>query len=270
MNQDPLAPFPPSWPATRAALHGYSAALVAVPRAHAAPQPHWGHVGMRLEGQGLVTSPVDLPDGRTLALGLDPSRHIAWIDAGEQARHEMRLDSGATATEFGAEVLDVVIGLGLADTFDRGRFESDDPASYDTRAAGFFWETLRSVESVLAEYRAGLDRQPAPVHLWSHHFDMSFEWYGTRMVAGEDGSEAPAQLNLGFYPGDEQYFYSNPWPFDDGLVGTPLPPGAAWHTEGWKGTILPYEAMVGDPAWRDRLLEYASAVHRITRPTLMV
>ena len=266
-QHEPLHPFPPSWADTRATLHGYLLALGAVPRAHAAPQPHWRHVGLRIAEEGFLTAPVTLPDGRALSLGLNPRDHVAWIDAG--ARHEIRLDTGITASDFGDEVLGEVVDLGLADDFDRDRYRSDAPSRYDRDAAGLFWGVLRSVQTVFERYRDGLDRDPGPVLMWPHHFDMSFEWYGSKSIPGEGGSESPSQLNLGFYPGDEQYFYSNPWPFDDSLIGTALPDGAAWHTDDWQGTILPYDALAGDPAWRERLQDYAAAVHRVARPTLM-
>ena len=83
----------------------------------------------------------------------------------------------------------------------------------------------------------------------------------------------PAQLNLGFYPGGPgiaPYFYSNPWPFDaERLLGSPLPGGARWHTEGWQGTILPYEELVGDPDAGTRLLAYARRVYELCAPLLM-
>ena len=34
----------------------------------------------------------------------------------------------------------------------------------------------------------------------------------------QDGEEATAQLNLGFYPAGDAYFYSTPWPFDESLL----------------------------------------------------
>ena len=84
--------------------------------------------------------------------------------------------------------------------------------------------------------------------------------------------ELPSQLNLGFFPGSPgvaAYFYSNPWPFEaDVLLGQPLPEGAGWHTEGWQGTLLPYEALVSDPNARKRLLNYARRVFELTAPTL--
>jgi hypothetical protein len=87
----------------------------------------------------------------------------------------------------------------------------------------------------------------------------------------EDGElrAYPAQLNLGFFPGGEAYFYSNPWPFEgELLLDRQLPQGADWHTEGWQGTILPYSRLVDDPLAEKRLLDYAIKVFELTRPTL--
>ncbi len=95
---------------------------------------------------------------------------------------------------------------------------------------------------------------------------MSFEWYGTREVA-VDGVTHPSQLNLGFDPAEGGYFYSNPWPLEPSLVGSPLPHGAVWHTEGWKGTMLPYETVrSGNPVVM--VTDFARAVFELTEPTL--
>ena len=269
-ERDVLVPFPDSWATTRKALHGYLLALAAIPRAHAAPRPHWWHVGLEVRPNGLVTSPVGLPDGGSLTLGMDPGRHIAWLDTATGIHDEFPLDSGATASEFGEKVLRAAIALGVADTFDRERFASGDDPGYDRAAAEVAWQTITAVHGVFGQHRSTLDGDPGPIHVWPHGFDMSFEWFGSKLTIGEDGSKAPAQLNLGFYPGEEQpYFYSNPWPFDGRLVGTPLPSGAEWYTEGWNGTLLSYESLLGDEDWAGRLLDYAAAVHRIARPTLM-
>ncbi len=87
----------------------------------------------------------------------------------------------------------------------------------------------------------------------------------------QDGevTEYPSQLNLGFYPAGRAYFYSNPWPFDsDKLLGSPLPHGAEWHTEGWEGTILYYDQLAGDPDAATKLAEFAKAVFDVASPTL--
>ncbi len=127
--------------------------------------------------------------------------------------------------------------------------------------------TLTKASIVFEGRRVGLDGPVSPVQLWPHGFDVSFEWFGTRTEEYE-GEALPAQLNLGFYPKDRAYFYSNPWPFDESLPSTPLPHGAEWHTEGWQGTILYYDQLVGDPAGPAKVEEYARAVYEAAAPTL--
>jgi hypothetical protein len=84
---------------------------------------------------------------------------------------------------------------------------------------------------------------------------------------------SPSQLNLGFFPGNEQavpYFYSNPFPFAaEQLLPKPLPAGAQWYAEGWQGTMLPYAKLVNDEAAEQRLLAYAQAVYTLAAPTLI-
>jgi hypothetical protein len=97
---------------------------------------------------------------------------------------------------------------------------------------------------------------------------VSFEWFGSRLVEhDEDGDTAamPAQLNLGWYPAGDAYFYSNPWPFDESLISVALPRPATWHTESWKGTMLRYAHVTGDPAGVEVFTEYADAVFGATR-----
>ncbi|MCH8900065.1 MAG: hypothetical protein IH942_06165 [Acidobacteria bacterium] len=81
--------------------------------------------------------------------------------------------------------------------------------------------------------------------------------------------EYPSQLNLGFYPGGEPYFYSNPWPFDaEDLINNPLPAGSEWYDEDWQGTRLPYHELADDPTATERLLEFADRVFQVVQPTL--
>ena len=82
-------------------------------------------------------------------------------------------------------------------------------------------------------------------------------------------AELPAQINLGFYPAGDAYFYSNPWPFDgDALLDVALPEGARWNTEGWEGSILAYADLAGQPDGVERFLEYAGVVFDASSPLL--
>ena len=78
-----------------------------------------------------------------------------------------------------------------------------------------------------------------------------------------------ARITFGLELGaDDQYFYANPWPFDEQLREHRLPHGAIWHSEGWVGSMLPFVTVAGDPAGLRRLAEYTAAVFELASPGL--
>ena len=203
---------------------------------------------------------------------MDLRNHQIVIESSRGDVTTIPMDDGLTAAAMGDAVLSAVGGLGLAGDYDRSRVDNDDPRPYDPVAATTLFDVLTDVAAVLERHRASLDGPVGPVQLWPHGFDLAVEWYGNRTETYEEHGEPveyPSQLNLGFYPGGDTYFYSNPWPFEgDTLTAIPLPHGASWHTEGWEGSILPYAALAGDPEGLDKLAEYARAVHQAAAPTL--
>jgi len=226
---------------------------------------------MVLYPEGLATSPIPLPGGAGLRLRLDLVRHEIVAAVGDEVVERLDMRRGLSATELAAELFAVTARLGLADEYDRLKFENDDPRPYDPHAAGAYLAAFTAAEAVLARHRSWLNGRNSgsalgAVHVWPHHFDMSFEWYGDREVI-LDGESYPSQLNLGFDPTWEPYFYSNPWPLEPSLVGSPLPHGARWHTDGWQGTMLDYEAVRrGNPVVM--VTDYARAVFELAEPTL--
>lgn len=262
------------WEASRQTLHLYSKVVGAVSRVHAEFHPKWWHVGLNVHPDGLATDPMVLPQGGSFRLELDLRRH--WIILSSSAADERRFDmtTGLTGTEMGDRVLGAVADLDLTGDYARERFESDEPRDYDPAAVGELLTALVAADGILKRHRNTLPGEVGPVQLWSHGFDLSFEWFGTRMVTHEekgDVQEIPSQINFGFYPGEPTYFYANPWPFAaDELVDHPLPGGARWHDEDWQGTILPYADVAGDPEAAARLLAYYGEVFRVASPTLLV
>ena len=190
---------------------------------------------------------------------------------------QVDMTAGLSATEFGNEILFAVADLGLTGEYDRARFENEESRVYNPEDAEKYFTALKNVDRIFKEHRASLSGEVSPVQLWPHHFDLAFEWFGTRILETGEGGEAtqkPAQLNLGFSPGDDSYtdpyFYSNPWPFEsDQLADKPLPRGARWFTESWQGTMLPYAELVDDNQAEERLKDYAKAVCAVSAPTLM-
>ncbi|MGB6639410.1 MAG: DUF5996 family protein [Thermoanaerobaculia bacterium] len=267
--------FPPlvGWEATHKTLHLYGNVLGVVARVHAEPHPKWWHVSLKVHPEGLVTDRMALPQGDTFQLELNLRRHQIILSTSTGDEHRFDMTAAPTATEMGDQVLGAVGDLGLTGDYDRQRFDNEEPRTYDPAAVEKFLSALVRADAVLKRHRETLVGEVGPVQLWPHGFDLSFEWYGTRMETHEeDGKlqELPAQINFGFYPGEPTYFYANPWPFDaDKLVDQPLPGGALWHEEGWQGTMLPYADVVGDPEAEERLLSYLGEVYKVASPTLL-
>lgn len=257
---------------TRQTLHLYARAIAAVPRAHAAFHPQWWHISLRVTPNGLKTSPFGLPSGAHAWLEMDLQHHLAALQDSQGGRRAFDMRAGATAAEFGDQILRAVAELGLAGEYARDRLEDEGQQEYDAGQATNFFTALSHANRIFADHRARLIGSMGPIQLWPHNFDLAFEWFGSRVVQYEEHGEVrsyPAQLNLGFFPGGDPYFYSNPWPFEsEQLLGRRLPEGAAWHTEGWQGTILPYSVLENDPEAEERLLDYAMKVYELAHPTL--
>ncbi len=262
------------WEPTRQSLHLYSRAVGAVARAHARFHPKWWHISLNVRPDGLETNQMALPGGGRFWLKIDLRRHATILYTDQGPLREFSLARGLSATVFGEQIFSAVADLGLQGVYKRDNFQDTDLRQYDPAAAEKFLDVLLNVNRIFDDHRMGLPGEVSPLNFWTHGFDLSFEWFGTRVVSSESEGkieEYPSQINLGYYPSGDPYFYSNPWPFEaDQLLGQPLPAGAAWHTEGWQGTMLPYEQLAGDENAEARLREYAQTVFEICSPTLLV
>jgi hypothetical protein len=271
--------FPPltGWEPTRETLHLYSKVVGAVPRAHAEFHPKWWHISLKVQPDGLVTDNMPLPGGGIFSLKMDLHQHQVLLVTSRGQVREFSMTQGLSASAFGDQVLAAVAELGLTAEYARDKFENDEPREYDPAAAQKFFTALVNADHAFKNHRSSLTGEVGPVQLWPHGFDLAFEWFGTRMLEYEEHGTVekyPAQLNVGFSPGESQhpapYFYSNPWPFEaDVLLDRPLPSGARWFTDSWQGSMLEYETLVGDSQAEEKLLAYARAVHDLAAPTLM-
>jgi len=262
--------------ATRRTLQLYSRAVAAIPRAYAEPHPQWWHVSLNVRPDGLVTDTIVLPDGVEMQLKMDLEQHEILLVKGTEVLRIWDMATGLTSTTLGDQIINTVEALGLTGgDYGREKFADDEIPAYDPDSAAKFLIALTNADRIFKAHSASLSGKVSPVQLWPHGFDLAFEWYGTRVqIYEEHGAvqEAPAQLNLGFYPEDtgNAYFYSNPWPFEaDILLDKPLPEGASWHTEGWQGATLPYAELADDPDGENQLYEFARAVYDLAAPTLM-
>lgn len=263
-----LANFEP----TRQTLHLYSHAMSVVPRVHGIIHPKWWHISLKLRPDGLVTDNIPLPDGGVLALRLDLNQHRLAATSSSGEAKSVSLTERMTGSEIGEWVMTAVSHFGLQGNYPRDRFASDEPRQYDPEQAQRFFGVLTNVARTFEKHRARLKGPVGPVQIWPHGFDIAFEWFGSRVERAEEHGEVqefPSQINLGFYPGSDPYFYSNPWPFEaEALLEKPLPAGASWHTSGWQGAMLPYSELVDRTDAEARLLQFAQAVYDLAAPTL--
>lgn len=261
---------------TRKTLHLYTRAVGAILREHAVPHDQWWHVALRVTPEGLVSDNVPLPAGGVMALRIDLQSHAIQLLSSDGSVASFDMTAGRTGGEMGEDLIEAVAGLGLHAEYQRNLFTSDETAPYDPEAAARFFRALVNADRAFKNHRAGLAGDVSPVNFWPHGFDLSLEWFGSRQVAYEEAGEArvePAQLNLGFYPGESDeaaYFYSSPWPFDaERLINRPLPGPATWHTGDWQGAHLPYTALAAGDNPDEHLLEFARVVYEIASPSLL-
>jgi hypothetical protein len=256
---------------TRRTLQLYARSLSALARACAPAHPNWWHISMKVAPHGLVTDNIPLPGGGILAGRLDFHRARVVLEDSDGRAWSIPMNAGLTGSQMGDRVIAIAAEAGFNGEVERNRFENDEPGVYDAGAVANFFTALIRADRAFKRHGARLGDDAGPVRLWPHGFDLAMEWFGTRVESYNEGGkqvELPAQLNLGFYPGednDASYFYSNPWPFDgDKLLSRPLPAGASWHTEGWQGAMLPYTAVRDE----DQLVEFGVAVFEIASPLL--
>ena len=233
----------------------------------------WRHISLSIRPNGLATENLSLPGGGIAALRLDV-RHKIIVESSRSFSKEINLLGRKNASEIVEELASVLLDIGLSTDIDPTQMP--DILDCDLEKAATFFHTLVEVDRLFKQHFPPLPEPVSPVQLWPHGFDLSCEWYGGRLETWEEAgkiNKIPTQLNLGFYPGAndaDSYFYSNPWPFDEKqLLDKSLPTEARWHTEGWKGAILPYTELLHQKNAGACVLEFAKAVFEIAKPTLV-
>lgn len=263
-----------SWTPTRDTLHAYSRVLGAVRGRLSPAHPRWWHLSLQVVPRGLTTGPIrpsaEEPD---LQITLDLSQSQAIVECPGEPTAELDLERAPTTKDLHDWISSHIESSTTETESGSQPFGDVEPRTYEPVAARAYLGAALQTQEIFEQVRSSITGELGPVQLWPHHFDLAFEWFGTRQVSYEaDGEprEAQAQIGFGFSTGDEShpeaYFYANPWPFDESLTGHPLPSPASWHTEGWQGTLLPYSAVISAPG--GLLRELCLAVHRAAAPLL--
>lgn len=201
--------------------------------------PTGGEVTLDFRQLALVYQPAN---GTATILQISGESQVSLLEALLQAIHPHEL-SGIVPLVAGASYTDSMFRAveGFAN---RIKPKSDDltdaaPLTFDAQAAHDYADALYAIFTGVARFRARLDGAQTPVVVWPEHFDLSFLWFA------KEPDEQHPHLNFGFAPYsagiDYPYLYAYAYPYP-AQYGTPsLPDGARWHTEGWRGAVLPYD-----------------------------
>jgi hypothetical protein len=219
-----LSPVPPTYAATRCALHAVAEQVVANARERVN-----GKFGLRYVRGGFGT-PFFGEDVQVSVRGTA----LCVVRDGER--------TSSTLTSLAAA------GAALGDLADPDADLGDSPLDIDERAAALVGEWFGFAYSVLEELRAraGDAAAPSRVQIWPEHFDAAVE-------LGDE--QAGARAAYGCSPGDEAhlepYLYVAPW--------TARPTGDLWQAEGFSGAELPYAALLATEDPRTLALEFFEA-----------
>jgi len=260
------------WKPTREALHVYCRILGGIRKRLSKSHPLWWHTSLQVVSKGLTTGPLALGGGLG-EISLDLESHEAVISIEDSAEERIRLRPGLSGAELAEFCIAALTAHGEIEGLASADFVDMNPRQSDPEAAQRFFTALCSVQTVFEEAKTAICGECAPIQLWPHHFDLSFEWFAAHLLTSDTRSnsdEGRRQIGFGFSPGDEghdqPYFYANPWPFDQTLTELPLPGSARWHVEGWNGTLITYAEV--QSAGAGLLLDYLRAVHAAAVPRL--
>lgn len=263
--------FPPlvltAWRATYDSLHGYARALNLTRRALTPRQKHWGHISLRVNATGLTTTPIPYKGGAfEVALDLIHHRVSVATSRGEEWSARLR---GQPLSQFWCELTGALGAMGITPEGVTPDY-ADTAGVYDALQVETYWQALSRVDLLLKQFQGELWQETSPVQFWAHHFDLAMLWFSGRRVPGQDPNDeenADEQMNFGFSVGDatipEAYFYVTAYPLPEGFVGAPLPSGAYWQTEGWKGAVLPYKRLVESKEPDAQLLDFWRSAQKL-------
>ncbi len=261
----PLPSFP-NWMPTALGLHKGALLLGAVRKFVLPRQPAFLHLALRVLPGGLTTE--KLPTGGKVVLDYAARSLHYHAPGGEsviwplQGRTQSDLFQSLFSTLAAGELVhllptpDDIVAQVYQSYADRGivaphRSEllSEAIIQVDQTLAADYAAAFYTIFTALARFRTRLLGTMTPAVVWPEHFDLSTLWFVLHEV-----NDWKPHLNFGFAPyspGLEfPYLYATAYPLPEGVEPSTLPEGAYWHTQGWRGVVLPYSVIAAqdDPA----------------------
>jgi Family of unknown function (DUF5996) len=253
-----------NWQPTRDSLQRAAQVISAVRAEVTPPLPNAMRLSLNVTPEGLSTGP--LPFGGDLALDFT-DLSIAYRQPGETAA---RLSlKGHSQWSLAGAVLNLLAEEGHDIRLNRDKLADQSPLHIDAHTAEEYADTLFSVFTAAARFRARLFGPQSPVVVWPHGFDLSFLWF-----AGAGSNEhQDKHMNFGFSPGspgfERPYLYSYASPNPAGLADVPLPILAHVNTQPWTGIVVHYDDLVNTNDSEAVIEALYSEIYRAVSPLLV-
>ena len=250
-----------NWNQTASGLHRGVQLLGAVQRLTQDPQPAYLELALKVEPQGLSTG--RLPGGGRVFLDFESIRFVYEASGQEPVFFPLpgRSQADVFADLFGhlaerelkrmlpsGEDLFERVSAGIQARGDRYRpsqratLLDKTPIEIDPQTSRDYFNSLQQIFTGIARFKARLRGMQTPLVVWPHGFDLSTMWF-----VGAEIDERQPHMNFGFSPRsggiNTPYLYAYAYPYPARFEPPALPEGARWHTQGWTGAVLPYDAI---------------------------
>jgi hypothetical protein len=253
------------------------------------PAPNYLELAMKIRPDGLSTDV--LPGGGEVVLDfaqaaliyrpVSGSRQVISLVNKSQSEVFAALLAAAEVSEFksvlggisGATLIERALNAARArakySLAKNEEYSDEAPLRIDPRVSAEYGRALYTVFTAVARFRAHLSGHMTPVVVWPEHFDLSTLWFHPENTAMDANN---AHMNFGFAPFspglERPYLYAYAYPYPNDYMVPPLPEGANWHTEGWTGVIVPYDAIAGQHEAEAFIEGMCAGIFKALRPLI--
>lgn len=275
-----------SWRATYRTLHLCTQIVGKIRLALTPKTNQWWNVPLYLTARGLSTSPM-LWEGRSFEMEFDFLDHNLAVRDSDGHVSSLPLVSRSVAA-FYREVFTMLRAIGINVSIRpvpveiphrTPLHEEVENATYVAEDARRFFDALRRVEPVFAEFRARFRGKCSPVHFFWGSFDLAVSRFSGRRAPPRSASSIERDaydeevISLGFWPGDawglcangkepvDAAFYSYTVPEPAGLAGGAIAPPEAYYSTDLREFLLPYEAVRTSSDPQALILEFAQSTY---------
>lgn len=177
--------------------------------------------------------------------------------------------SGHSAASLAKEVIGKFSEIGVTINTERIKKQISDESQFElnSQISGNYANTIDAVYTAFSRIISRFigEYQISPILFWPHGFDMAFITFFTDDLTQGTGPHIMGGFSLGSAGIEEPYIYfyffgkpndsENGKYYPDNIEDVPLPNHSKWHTEGWKGLVIPYNGAIKEGTNFTRFIE---------------